>query len=151
MTEPEYISLSIDLQHAITPQQAWHYHIIPKQTEGDKQLTLFVAEDKFHQHLVDELEMLFGKSIILEKANSGVIQKTLGKYYRNTNSHAAIKQVSSGNVKADDFLPMLISEAKNLGSSDIHIEVYEEKCRVRVRIDGLLIERYTISKTDYPS
>lgn len=151
MTEPEYISLSIDLQHAITPQQAWHYHIIPKQAEGDKKLTLFIAEDKFHPNLSDELEMLFGKSIILEKAANHVIQKTLGKYYRNTNAHATIKQVSSGNVKADDFLPMLISEAKSLGSSDIHIEVYEEKCRVRIRIDGLLIERYTISKTDYPS
>jgi type IV pilus assembly protein PilB len=151
MTELGYIILSIDLQHAITPQQAWHYHIIPKEVEADKRLTLFVDEDKFHHQLADELEMLFGRSILLEKAASAVIQKTLGKYYRNSHSHATIKQVSSGNVKTDDFLPMLIAEAKNLGSSDIHIEVYEEKCRVRIRIDGLLIERYTISKTDYPS
>ncbi len=151
MTEPGYISLSIDLQHAITPQQAWHYHIIPKLVESNGRLTLFVDEHKFHHQLTDELEMLFGKTILLEKTTSAVIQKTLGKYYRTSNAHAAVKQVSSGNVKADDFLPMLIAEAKNLGSSDIHIEVYEEKCRVRIRIDGLLIERYTISKTEYPS
>lgn len=151
MTESGYITLSIDLQHVITPQQAWHYHIIPKEVETDKRLVLFVDELKFHHQLTDELEMLFGKPVLLEKAASAVIQKTLGKYYRNSNTHATIKQVSSGNVKADDFLPMLIAEAKNLGSSDIHIEVYEEKCRVRIRIDGLLIERYTVSKTDYPS
>ncbi len=151
MKEQEYISLSLDLQHTITPQQAWHYSIIPKHAEGNSSLTLFVAEDKYHHHLTDELEMLFGRSIVLEKTSSSVIQKTLGKYYRNTHTHATVKQVSAGNVKADDFLPMLIAEAKNLGSSDIHIEVYEEKCRVRIRIDGLLIERYTISKTDYPS
>lgn len=151
MIETDYISLTVDLQHAITPQQAWHYSIVPKQVEGNKQLVLYVSEDKYHHQLADELEMLFGKTVVLEKAATGVIQKTLGKYYRNTNTHATIKQVSAGNVKADDFLPMLIAEAKHLGGSDIHIEAYEEKCRVRIRIDGLLIERYTISKMDYPS
>jgi len=69
---------------------------------------LYVDEDKFHNQLADELEMLFGKTVTLEKTSATVIQKTLGKYYRNTNTHAAVKQVSSGNVKADDFLPMLI-------------------------------------------
>ena len=151
MIEPDYISLTVDLQHAITPQQAWHYSIVPKHLEGDKHITLYVSEDKYHHQLTDELEMLYGKTVLLEKASVSVVQKTLGKYYRNTNAHADIKQVSAGNVKTDDFLPMLISEAKNLGSSDIHIETYEEKCRVRIRIDGLLIERYTISKIDYPS
>lgn len=151
MKETDYIPLSIDLQHAITPQQAWHYHIIPKSAEGNLQLGLYVSDEKFHSQLSDELEMLFGKPVQLEKAAAAVIQKTLGKYYRNTHAHANIKQVSAGNIKADDFLPMLISEAKNLGSSDIHIEAYEEKCRVRIRIDGLLIERYTISKLEYPS
>lgn len=151
MTESEYIHLSLDLQHAITPQQAWHYQIIPKQADDNGSLALFVSEDKYHAHLADELELLFGKNILLEKKSVSVIQRTLGKYYRNNHAHAAVKQVSAGNVKADDFLPMLIAEAKSLGSSDIHIETYEEKCRVRIRIDGLLIERYVISKTDYPS
>lgn len=151
MNQSTYISLPIDLQHAITPQQAWHYNIIPKQLQGNGLLELYVSEETFHAHLCDELEMLFGKTVMLERTSPEVIQKTLGKYYRNTNSHANIKQVSAGNVKADDFLPMLISEAKSLGSSDIHIEVYEEKCRVRIRIDGMLIERYTITKTEYPS
>lgn len=151
MIETSYISLPIHLQHSITPQQAWHYNIIPKQLQSNDVMELYVNEEKFHVELTDELEMLFGKTVMLEKTSSAIIQKTLGKYYRNTNTHANIKQVSAGNVKADDFLPMLISEAKNLGSSDIHIEAYEEKCRVRIRIDGMLIERYTISKTEYPS
>jgi general secretion pathway protein E/type IV pilus assembly protein PilB len=150
MTEDNYISLNIEQQHAITPQQAWHYNIIPKHAL-DSSLELYVSEDKLHSQLAEELEMLFGKPVKLEPASSAVIQKTLGKYYRNTNANASVKQVSAGNVKEDDFLPILISEAKSLGSSDIHIEVYEEKCRVRIRIDGMLIERYTISKNDYPS
>jgi general secretion pathway protein E/type IV pilus assembly protein PilB len=52
---------------------------------------------------------------------------------------------------ADNFLNALIIEAKQLGSSDIHIETYEDKCRVRIRIDGLMIERYSLEKIDYPA
>jgi general secretion pathway protein E/type IV pilus assembly protein PilB len=150
MTELSYISLTVDQQHSITPQQAWFYHVVPKSLEENK-LVLYISEDKFHDQLVDELEMLLGKKIALEKIAATIVQKTLGKYYRNTNVNASIKQVGADNIKADDFLPMLIGEAKNLGSSDIHIEVYEEKCRVRIRIDGLLIERYIISKLEYPA
>lgn len=150
MAEQDYISLSVDLQHLITPQQAWHYSIVPKHAEGNSKLALYVSEEKKSAQLEDELELLFGKTVELETVAPSIIQKTLGKYYRSTVNNA-VKQVSNGNVKADDFLPMLIAEARNLGGSDIHIETYEDKCRVRIRIDGHLIERYIISKSDYPS
>ncbi|MBL7883525.1 MAG: type II/IV secretion system protein [Bacteroidia bacterium] len=147
----DYITLSAELQNSITAQQAWHYNIVPKTANTTSQMELFVNEESYSPQLQDELEMLFGKTILLEKKESAVIQKTLLKYYRNTSSKNSIKQISSANVSSDNFLPMLIHEAKNLGSSDIHIEVYEEKCRVRIRIDGLLIERYSIGKNEYPS
>jgi len=147
----EHIFLPVELQHIITPQQAWHYHIIPKAADDKAFIALYISDEKFHPQLGDELEMLFGKPVRLEKTDASLIQKALGKYYRNTNANAHIRQVSAGNIKSDDFLPMLIAEAKSLGSSDIHIEAYEAKCRVRIRIDGLLIERYTISKLEYPS
>ena len=40
--------------------------------------------------------------------------------------------------------------AKNIGSSDIHFEPYEQKCRVRFRLDGKLKEYYVISLNEYP-
>ena len=45
----------------------------------------------------------------------------------------------------------LIQEAKNLKSSDIHIESYENKCRVRIRIDGMMVERYLLKRDEYPA
>lgn len=150
MIDTNTIQLTPDLQHAITPQQAWHYQIVPKQMQGDKQLVLYVSDDKSHNGLADELEILLGKKVELKPWPAADLQKALSKYYRNTSSNTVSKELS-GTIKADDFLLTLIAEAKNLGSSDIHIETYEDKCRVRVRIDGLLIERYSINKTDYPS
>ena len=51
---------------------------------------------------------------------------------------------------SEDFLLNLIHEAKQIGSSDIHFEVFEHKNRVRFRIDGKLLEKYIISKSEYP-
>lgn len=45
----------------------------------------------------------------------------------------------------------MIYEAKQLKSSDIHIETYENRCRVRVRIDGMMVERYVLKREDYPA
>ncbi|MBN8696062.1 MAG: type II/IV secretion system protein [Bacteroidetes bacterium] len=149
--ELDYIQLPIDLQHAITPQQAWHYNIIPKNIENGKCIEFYIDENKASTQISDELEILFGENVVLVEKTSAIIQKTLSKYYRNANVLSSVKQIGGGSVKSDDFLPMLISEAKSLGSSDIHIEVYEEKCRVRIRVDGMLIERYAIDKNEYPT
>ncbi|MGB3948538.1 MAG: GspE/PulE family protein [Bacteroidia bacterium] len=149
MIEKENISLTVDLQHLLAPQQAWHYGIIPKQLNGNK-IILYISEEKYSSNVSDELELLLGKNVLLELLPETTINKALGKYYRNTTTNT-LKQVNTGNVKADDFLSLLISEARTLGSSDIHIEAYEEKCRIRIRIDGQLIERYTINKLDYPA
>jgi type II secretory ATPase GspE/PulE/Tfp pilus assembly ATPase PilB-like protein len=41
-------------------------------------------------------------------------------------------------VRADDMLAYLVSQAHRLGSSDIHIETRKEGVRIRFRIDGVL-------------
>jgi len=114
-------------------------------------LEFFVDEEKNNISLKEELEILLGKSVLLETSTSVLIQKTLGKYYRKNNVLSSGKQSKEFTKKSDDFLVSLIGEARDLSSSDIHIETYEERCRVRIRIDGLLIERYTLNKSEYPA
>lgn len=150
MSETDYIPLTIELQNAVSTEHAWHYHIVPKKVYNNH-VELFVDEEKYNSDLQNELEVLLGKEIILEKSSSLLIQKTLGKYYRRNNDYGNSKEVKEYTKKSDDFLLSLITEAKELESSDIHIEAYEEKCRVRFRIYGQLIERYVLSKNDYPS
>lgn len=43
----------------------------------------------------------------------------------------------------------LIGEALRDYASDIHLEPYEERCRIRLRIDGKLTERYVVERTQY--
>lgn len=149
MESIDYIPLTLDLQQVITSEQAWHYGVVPKSDEKNK-LELYIDPEKNEEEILPELEILFGKTILFEKTDSVLLQKTLGKYYRR-NRDAGQQAKKTLSAKSDDFLQVLIGEAKGLGSSDIHIEIYDDKCRIRIRIDGLLIERYALSKSEYPS
>jgi general secretion pathway protein E/type IV pilus assembly protein PilB len=145
----EYIQLDSTLQHLITGRQAWHYHIVPcKASEGC--IELYADSELFQPHHKDELEILFNRPVVIHSRPTEVIRQTLGRYYRET--ERTTKQTSTlSNIKSDDFLTTLISEAKRMQSSDIHIEIYEELCRIRLRIDGRMLERYRIEKEIYPA
>lgn len=144
--------MNSSLQHLISTEQAWHYGIIPLSADG--QVICFgIDETKWTKGLEEELEIILGQSVILKRTASDDIRKELSTYYLRGNNR---KETSSSHKtfsakQSEDFLPSLIAEARQLGSSDIHIETFEERARVRIRIDGLLIERYVIAKNDYPA
>ena len=138
------ISLTVDLQQAISSDIANHFSIIPKEITNDTN-TFFIDEQKnLEQHAIkEELKLIFNKNIVLEFIDSSVIKRAHSLYYRKNDERP--KLVSYGN----DFLEELIFEAKNINASDIHIEIYEEDVRVRLRIDGQLIEKNHIKKENY--
>src|SRR5690606_19438 len=73
------------------------------------------------------------------------IQKYLTANYRKS------KTTSQENLHyTPDFLEKILFTAKEIGSSDIHFEPYEAKCRIRFRLDGKLLEQYTIPIDEYP-
>ncbi len=137
------LELELSLQQIISSDQAYHYKIIPKKS-SDTEISFYSST--LENGLKDELEMVFGKEIFLEEVEEEVILKSLSKYYRKS----ATKSKETLTYDDDkDFLRKLINEAHDLGSSDIHIEPYAENCRVRIRIDGKLVERYQISLDDF--
>jgi type IV pilus assembly protein PilB len=135
--------------HAITKEQAWHYRILPKgnHTSG---LVLLCDENADISQLSDELEIVLGKKIILEQQSLATINMLLNKYYLKESGQHQFQKMTLA-IEGDGFLNDLIKEARSLKSSDIHIEIYEEKCRVRIRIDGMMVERYVLKKIEYPA
>lgn len=59
---------------------------------------------------------------------------------KDAGSSDLVQQISSilGQVRADDMLAYLVSQAHRLNASDIHIETEENDVRIRFRIDGVL-------------
>ena len=148
----EDIVIPAELLQLITTEQAWHYSVVPKSVSNGR-VELFADETKFNRQMAEELELLLNKRISIEKISSVIFNKALGKYYRKISNDDFKKSVAApiSDYASDGFLLKLIREAKSLGSSDIHIEIYEERCRVRLRIDGKLIEKYIIRKEEYPA
>lgn len=147
----EYIHLTSEILQIITAEQAWHYEIVPK-SANNGEVTFYIDESRNSSFVKEELEILLGKSIHFENIPAETIKHTISRYYRKADKKNKKQQiVNISNVKSEDFLQKLIYEANEIGSSDIHIEAYEDKCRVRLRIDGKLVERYVISKLEYPS
>jgi general secretion pathway protein E/type IV pilus assembly protein PilB len=143
MLEINEISVSAELQQLVRSDLAWHYRVIPIQID-DQRAKFYVDESQNMANVREELSALYACSIDLEPLPSEVIQRNLGRHFRKSNKEQQLQFDSK-----IDFVDRIIQDANHLGSSDIHIEVYEEKARVRIRIDGLLIERFVIDKNDY--
>lgn len=140
-----HIEMAPDMQQLIRSDLAWHYRILPK-SASENAFVFYVDNTVDQDNVREELTALLGVSVTLEGIEKERIQRSLGRYYRNTGNE---EERLSFDAKTD-FVDRLIQEANKLGSSDIHIEIYSDKARIRIRIDGNLIQRFAVSKHDYP-
>ncbi|MBL4706038.1 MAG: type II/IV secretion system protein [Flavobacteriales bacterium] len=140
------ITITTDLQQSIAADLAWNYRIIPKSIDGD-QYVLYIDDKQDVDLIIDELNIVFGHSVQLEEVNGNKITKALNQYYRKSDSGQ--ESVYAADDYDQEYLRKLILEAKALGSSDIHVEIYKGSARIRMRIDGILIDKYKIKKEEY--
>lgn len=145
------IDIAPELVQLLHPDQAWHYSVVPSSNNAGILELLISSDCKDIANTQNELELLLNKPLSLKVADHSTILKILSQYYRRNTDRVNTKAERVYNLKSNEFLKTLIEEAKSVGSSDIHVEAYEEKCRVRLRIDGNLIERLIINKEDYPA
>lgn len=135
-------NITTSLLQLITSEQAYHYHIIPIESQNG---TLTFKTDQISESLKQELQIVLNKDIELIEDTSENIQQYLSVNFRQRN-----KTQSEDLHYSTDFLEKLLFAAKDIGSSDIHFEPYEHKCRVRFRLDGKLKEQFIISLQEYP-
>lgn len=143
------MNIPLDTLHLIHQDMAVHYRVVPKQLQ-DNVLVVYADEEQVDETLRDELQIMLNYEISFEALPKTEMNRLLATHYLQNHNEGQNQQL--GAIYAnDDFLVTLINEAKKLKSSDIHIETFEQKARVRIRIDGMMIERYQITKEDYPA
>jgi type IV pilus assembly protein PilB len=137
------------------------YHVVPVKRSG---AVLSVAMvDPTDMFAIDDIKFMTGYEVVPLVASEGAITAVINKYYDQAQSLQSVLQeageesvdvVSSqedqltlGELKeAVDEAPvvklvnLILAEAIKKGVSDIHIEAYEKKFRVRYRLDGSLYE-----------
>lgn len=133
--------IATSLKQRITANQAFTYRIIPFKQHGE--VTYLKTDMEDINSLEKELGVVLGFNVELEKDTTENIQSYLAFNYRHQTE-------STQEISKAKFLEQLLQTAKEFNSSDIHIEPYENKCRVRFRLDGKLKEQYEIPTVEYP-
>lgn len=143
----QHITISVEQKQIINAELANHFKVIPF-SEDASTVALYTEEsNRNNEYFVQELQLFLDKKISFIYVDETHIQQALATYYR-TGDESTTQKNSKEQLSAD-FLDELIHEAKQIRTSDIHIEIFEEEARVRFRIDGLLIEKYKIKTTNY--
>lgn len=151
------------LAKLISPAFCRKHNIVPVSTVGSKCLVV-ACSDPSNIHIKNDLEAVTRKTIQLVTANPLKIKEEINRIYtlKKTNMKSHIQDLekeeqnyvptdSSAETLIDSnnsndgvvikFVNAILSEAIQTKASDIHIEVYEKKCRVRYRVDGKLQEK----------
>jgi len=145
----------------VSPAFCRKHVIIPVSKVGQRCLVV-ACSDPSNVFVKNDLESVTQMTIQIVAANSVRIKEAIDKHYAP--KKAEINTFISDLEKAEDefsvqgqfsenidedasdgvvikFVNAILSEAIQTKASDIHIEVYEKKCRVRYRIDGKLQEK----------
>ena len=126
--------------------------------------TLVVAIcDPNNIYVLDAIKFITGCTVQPVISPEGAIQKAIEHYYSNSSQYTEILKgledselevISAGPEDVNDMdlqsavqdkplvklVDSIIAEAVRKGASDIHIETYEKRLRLRYRIDGELME-----------
>jgi type IV pilus assembly protein PilB len=137
------------------------YHVVPVKRSG---AVLSVAMvDPTDMFAIDDIKFMSGYEVVPMVASEGAITNIINKHYDQAQSLQSVlkeageetvdvvedqdEQLSVGELKeaVEDapvvkLVNLILSEAIKKGVSDIHIEAYEKKFRVRYRLDGSLYE-----------
>lgn len=135
--------ISIELQQCISAEQAYKYRIVPIDKNGS--IVYFATDSSNLKSLKNELEIVLDINLELINVEKAEIDKYISTNYRKNISNNVSKIQYT-----NDFLEKIVITAKEIGSSDIHFEPYENKARVRYRLDGKLKEQFHIANDEYP-
>jgi type IV pilus assembly protein PilB len=160
-------------QEAMTEEQAKHHGALPLAIIGDF-MTLAVA-NPYDVVMLDNLKLQLGKQLLPVVSTERAIAKAIENTYHAqenavsnlmesipTDDDLSVEEAKKDEAKDDkddaaleasgDDAPAvkavkhILSLAIRTGASDIHIEPYEKKTRIRLRIDGILHEKMELPK-----
>ncbi|MGN0043802.1 GspE/PulE family protein [Alistipes indistinctus] len=150
MTLPERIPTEI--VQLFSSAEAWSYRLVPY-ARKDGTVLCAGEQGRDYASVSQEIEVLSGFRVQIEPVGPDELSLLLNRYYRREETRpisgrtADLSRIGSG----QGFLTDLIGEAFDEYASDIHFEPYEERCRIRLRIDGKLVEKYVLDRSDYAS
>lgn len=147
---------------ALIPESVARENIVIPLAMVDERLRVAMS-NAMDLDVIDKLRFMTNRDIDPVGATKESIQTSINRHYGGSETESVdsmlmeftetaidfteTETVSSKQQEAEESAPvvrlvnLIISEAVNMRASDIHIEPFEDRIRVRYRIDGVLIER----------
>lgn len=153
MVELERIKVDINAVKKIPKAMAEKYVMIAFKQENN--VLTVATNDPLNYYGIEDVRLVTGMNINIEIATKKEIEKAINNYYQEVvafdiadDIQSATPDVSPLELSAlvDDDTPVvkllnsLLNRGYNNGVSDIHIEPTKEKLRIRMRVDGLLVD-----------
>jgi len=141
----------------IPPEVATKFQVVPIKREG-RVLTVAMANPD-NIFAIDDIKFITGLEVRPVVATETAIKRAIDRFYESADSLAEVMkdmqddfeiveemdEDASAEALSEDapvvkLVNSVIADAVNKGASDIHVEPFEKKLRVRYRIDGVLHE-----------
>jgi type IV pilus assembly protein PilB len=135
--------------------------VLPLSLEGN--VLKIITADPSNYETIQKLQFILNKDVVPVLALQEQIQEAINKNYgqtetesvdsmlveftdtaiefTQTESIASLANADESDAPVVKLCNLVIQEAVNLRASDIHIEPFADRVRVRYRIDGVLVER----------
>lgn len=142
---------------AVSARLAAHYAILPLRRESDGTLVVAIGEPADIE-MLDEISLVLGCSVRPVQAQPKAIREAIREHYgvgadtlerlvdgrddlqvTDPSMNASIDEAVS-DASIIKFVNELIVDAYNNRATDIHLEPYEKRLRIRYRIDGILFD-----------
>ncbi len=133
---------------------ALEHNVVPVTKKGN---TLYVAMAALDLMVLDNLKFLLNQDVEAAIATPKDIEEALDQYYRLTGNLSEVigdedgVQVGRDEYAGEDadanegpvikYVTQLISNALKERASDIHVEPFEKRVRIRYRVDGVCVEK----------
>jgi type IV pilus assembly protein PilB len=148
----------------LVPQSVARENVILPIEEIDDGIVV-AASDPLDLETFDKLRFILNRKIEIALAPRAAINEAINKYYGQIEGESTDSMLQEFTDTAIDFtetedetvsddesvdessapvvrlVHLMIAEAVQLRASDIHIEPFEHRVRIRYRIDGVLVER----------
>lgn len=151
------VQVNIDAVGKIPRQVAEKYCVLATEITGGK--LQVVVNDPLNFYALEDVRQITGMELVILLSEKASLLKAIHLYYAEITAKDAAKKANAestndveemeieegdGDTPIINLLNSLIQRAYSAYASDIHIEPFEDKTSVRMRIDGTIVDYVTL-------
>ena len=164
MVDFQHLTVDVTAVEKVPQELAQKYDMLPIAQNG-RALTI-AANDPLNYYAIEDIRQLTAMEPVIVLAELEPLRRAIRYYYAEVSAHRAARAANDSDMAAaqvEDFaidmtadgdtdapiiklLNSLVQRAATTSASDIHIEPFESETRVRMRIDGVIVDYVTLQR-----